>query len=151
MLFFKKPEPPAPEPQKPTPEPEPVATRAQKLVEAFHKHLPGIPPQAIIAQWAQAEKPGLYPVSCPSAIAEAFFLHPHDEAVDWFEKYHFPIDLFEKDVDASVVDFVTGCRARDLPRLVQAAVEKQGVEQTLKEIAAGFDETTATHILKLTL
>lgn len=127
-------------------------SRGDVLSAHLRERLRDIPTSAIIEEWSQRPNPDVYPTKCPSAVAEAFFLYPEDGAVDFFERYFFPIERFDDDYSPEVIDFVSNCKSRALAVSVQHSVEQFGIEETLARIAAGLkdNELLASRILELT-
>lgn len=122
----------------------PTGERGRTLRSHLNEHLRGIPEAAIIEEWSSTVNEKCYPRTCPRAVAEAFFMYPHDEAVDFFERYVFPVSKFDEDYDLEVMSFVSRCRNRALSRYVRDSVEQFGSEETIRRIIEGFEEDPMT-------
>lgn len=159
MSFFTRRPQPTPAEPKPVATPpqmsqlSPAKSRADILMGYLREYLRDIPTSAIIAEWADHPNPDVYPTRCPSAVAEAFFMYPCDGAVDFFERYFFPIDKFAADFDPEVLGFVARCKTRSLSVSVQHSVEQFGIKETLARIAGGLDDNPllASQILELNI
>lgn len=148
MAIFKKKNPVVtPEVTNAVVEPETEApapiSRAAKLYKSLLLAMPDVPKEAIVAEWASRSNHKVFPHQCPSAVAEAFFMHPHDEAVDWFERYVFTLDNFDDDPNTKVIDFAAKCKTRALPSHIQRSIDMLGVDETIERIAASFKDHEA--------
>lgn len=151
------PESPASQPSPEEPEfldfsPEPLDPEAGKrLMAHLNEHMRGLPQNAIVEEWSNTANENVFPRTCPSAVPEAFFMHPHSGAVAFFERYLFPISLFEDEYNPEVMNFVSRCKNRALVTYVRDSIEQFGEEETIKRIASGFnpDSTVATGLIEL--
>ena len=129
----------APAPKSAEAMPKPVPSRAKTLHTLLSRIMVRIPMGAVAAEWAAR--------GTPSAVVDAFFMFPHDGAVDFFERDVMPLEVLANDLHPRTVKFTNSCRLHTLATLVSESAQDRGPEATVRSILEGLsdnDETMTT-------